>query len=228
MPLGRPTGSGTPFFCKTCRITTLLKKSHLKGVAHRQNGRIRALLNKPCISFSEIGRRLGLTRERVRQIAEQFYQETGRQRQRACAINNPQYKLPSDSLASQAEKVCREKGFSFQFVSRQFGRRFSPNAAIIANEKCALRHCSERKNGNIVIRKPLLNAEDSKFMLTPMPDGRWLIVPRSKWPDKSTEFQPAALLRPGGKSKRHDWRAYIDAWHLLGVLSKHKDVLPSV
>jgi hypothetical protein len=53
-------------------------------------------------------------------------------------------------------------------------------------------------------------------MLSYMPDGRWLVVPRSKWPKgTSTEFQPAALQKPGGKSKRHDWPAYIDAWHLL-------------
>ena len=216
MSAGRPKGSGTPFSCETCKITTLLKTIHLKSVGHRQNRRIRALLRQPCISFSEIGRRLGLSRERVRQIANQYYQETGRQRQHACAISKP--KLPPNCLALQAEKVCREKGLAFQFAGRPFdGRQFSASAAIIANEKCVLRRCSARKNGNIVVRKPRSNADDVKFMLMPMPEIRWLIVPKSKWPNKSTEFQSGALRRPGATCRRHDWRAYIDAWHLLGA-----------
>lgn len=217
MPVGRPKNSGTAFFCETCKITTLVKRSHLRSVAHRQNGRIRALLNRPCITFSEIGRRLGVSRERVRQIAERFCPATGRQRQYTCAINSPP-KLPSNCLALKAERVCREKGLQFQFAGISAGnrRRLCTSAAVIENEKCVLRRCSERENGNIVIRRPGLTAEDSKFLLSPMPDGRWLIVPRSKWPNGTmTEFCPGALERPGRKDKRHDWRAYIDAWYLL-------------
>lgn len=217
MPVGRSKTWGTPFFCETCKITTLVKRSHLRSVAHRQNGRIRALLNQPCIAFSEIGRRLGVSRERVRQIADRFCPETGRQRQYTCAINNPP-KLPSNCLALRAEKVCREKGLPFQFVNRTNGirQRLSTNAAIIANEKCLLRRSAERENGNIVVRRPALGPEDAAFLLSYMPDGRWLIIPKDKWPRTgSTEFRPGDLQRPGGKSKRHDWPGYIDAWHLL-------------
>lgn len=217
MPGGRPTGSGSPFFCRTCKITTLLKKVHLRSVGHRQNGRIRALLNTPCITFSEVGRRVGVSRERVRQIADRFCQETGRQRQHVCAINQGRNKLPADCLAVRAEEVCREKGLPFQFANYAVNGSRLPSkiTAIIGNEKCLLRRSSERKNGNIVVRKPLSNDKDATFMLSPLRDGRWLIVPRSKWPHRSTEFKPGVLLRPGGKSNRHDWPAYIDAWHLL-------------
>jgi hypothetical protein len=217
MSAGRPKGSGTPFFCRTCQITSLLKTIHLKSVGHRQNRRIRALLKQPCISFSEIGRRLGVSRERVRQIADRFCPETGRQRQYSCAINNPP-NLPSNCLALRAEKVCREKGIPFQFARRLIGVRLWPstNAAIIANQKCLLRHSPERENGNIVLRRPTCDHKDFKFLLSPLTDGRWMIIPKAKWPGGgSTEFRPGDLRRPGGKSKRHDWPAYIDAWHLL-------------
>ena len=216
MATGRPKGSGSPFFCETCKITTLVKRIHLRSVAHRQNRRIRALLSKPCIRFTEVGRRVGVSKERVRQIADKFCQATGRQRQLACAIITP-YKLPSNCLALKAEKVCREKGLQFQFTGIPIGnrRKLFASLAIIENEKCVLRRSSERRNGNIVVRKPGITAKDANFMLSPISEGRWLIIPRSKWPRASTEFKPGELQKPGGKSKRHDWPAYIDAWHLL-------------
>jgi hypothetical protein len=217
MPPGRPKNSGSLFFCKACKFTTPAKTSHLKSVAHRANKRIRAWLKKPCISFSEIGRRLGLTRERVRQIAEKFCQETGRERQQACAINRLSLQLSSNCLAMKAENLCRKRGLQFQLTEREgHGHQLSTRSVIIENQKSVLRRCSVRKNRNIVIHKPALNAKDAEFMLSYMPDGRWLVVPRSKWPrGASTEFQPAPLEKPGAKGRRHDWRAFIDAWHLL-------------
>lgn len=218
MAVGRPKGTGSPFFCRNCQITTLLKKAHLKSVAHKQNRRLRALLQKPCITFSEIGRRLGLTRERVRQLAEKLGAQTGRERQYVCAINEHPA-LPPDCLALKAEKVCQEKGLRFQFEDgggAGYRRRLSTHSAVIEGKKCLLRHSSGRPNGNIVVRRPEHSTKDADFLLSYVPDGRWLIIPKGKWPrGESTEFQSNDLLNPGGKSKRHDWPAYIDAWHLL-------------
>jgi hypothetical protein len=219
MALGRPKGAGTPFFCRNCQITTLLKKAHLKSVAHLQNRRFRALFQKPCISFSEIGRRLGLTRERVRQLAERFGAQTGRERQYVCAVNERPGLLPPDCLALKAEKICQEKGLRFEFADgpgRGYRRLSAHSVVVIEGQKCVLRHSTQRESGNIMVRKPERSAKDAAFLLSYVPDGRWLIIPKDRWPrSESTEFRPSGLQKPGAKTKRHDWPSYIDAWSLL-------------
>ena len=60
---------------------------HTKGVFHKQSGRIRALLAENCLTFTEIGSRLGVTRERVRQIAKILETAPGVERMKTCTLN---------------------------------------------------------------------------------------------------------------------------------------------
>src|SRR5215471_15718200 len=53
---------------------------HRLSIYHRQHRRILGLLSRDSLSFADIGVRLGITRERVRQIARQLGMASGRQR----------------------------------------------------------------------------------------------------------------------------------------------------
>src|SRR5215475_14968682 len=57
------------------------QRYHRLSVYHRQHRRIWGLLSSDSLSFADIGVRLGITRERVRQIARQLGMASGRQRQ---------------------------------------------------------------------------------------------------------------------------------------------------
>src|SRR6267154_1467950 len=57
-------------FCQTCRFELSKRgfKRHTLSVVHRKGKLIRAMLERDCITHAEIARRIGLTRERVRQL----------------------------------------------------------------------------------------------------------------------------------------------------------------
>jgi hypothetical protein len=61
---------------------------HRLSVYHRQHRTIRGLLSNKALSFADIGDRLGITRERVRQIARQLGMESGLQRREQRALRN--------------------------------------------------------------------------------------------------------------------------------------------
>jgi hypothetical protein len=60
---------------------------HGLSVYHRQHRRIKGLLSNDSLSFADIGDRLGITRERVRQIAQQLGRATGRERREQHAMD---------------------------------------------------------------------------------------------------------------------------------------------
>lgn len=61
-------------------------KFHRKGVLHRNYKRITTLLAIDCMSFDEIGKRVGVTRERMRQFAKILNVTPGNKRRTICAI----------------------------------------------------------------------------------------------------------------------------------------------
>src|SRR6266478_2863309 len=69
-------------YCQTCRFQLDKRgfKRHTLSVLHRKGKLIRAMLERNCITHAEIARRIGLTRERVRQLALQMGFADGRSR----------------------------------------------------------------------------------------------------------------------------------------------------
>src|SRR5260370_13394296 len=75
-------------YCKTCRLQLHKRgfKRHTLSVLHRKGKLIRAMLERNCITHAEIARRIGLTRERVRQLALQMGFADGRSRHAICRM----------------------------------------------------------------------------------------------------------------------------------------------
>src|SRR5207245_11633779 len=75
-------------YCQTCRLQLDKRgfKRHTLSVVHRKGKLIRAMLERNCITHAEIARRIGLTRERVRQLALQLGFADGRSRHAICRM----------------------------------------------------------------------------------------------------------------------------------------------
>lgn len=189
------------------------------SILDRAERRIRILLQNPCVTYAEIGRRLGVTRERIRQIHDDMFAEeanTGRVRMHVCALNKPKQPLPKNCLAFRLKEKCQSLGLTFQVVyargslSRQ--RVPLPTEAIVNGHLCRLQ-TARLIRGYISISR--WRVKKFAFCLSLLlDDGRWIIRP----PDRAyrTMFVEKAFTENlGAYSDKHDWPEYIEAWHLL-------------
>lgn len=189
------------------------------GILHTSEKRIRILLRNPCISYAEIGRRLGVTRERIRQVHDGLFVEevnTGRVRQHVCAVTKPKHPLPKNCLAFRLKEKCECLGFNFQPVycrgslARQ--RIPIPNEGIVNGHLCRLQ-TARLVRGYISISR--WRVKKFAFCLSWfIDDGRWIIRPPDRF-ERTMFVEKAFTEKPGAYSDRHDWPEYIEAWHLL-------------
>lgn len=203
------------------------KSRHRKSVYHRQYRRIEALLSKPCVNFAEIGRRVGVSREYVRQIYTNILgRGTGREREVVCAVNF------NKTASKNATKFISPDAVEFWAK------------AVKAGYECALVPCvspsTYRESYNrrvltvngqtVLIRKTITHLQDkyltifgpktdAAFAAYHMPDKRWLILPRDKWPRNTTQFAAElseyAITRSLRRPFAINYRDYIENWDLL-------------
>jgi hypothetical protein len=113
---GVPKRTSVPMVCSLCGSAvrgTVGIMQHQRGTRCQNGARLKALLAEGCLTFSQIGQRLGLTRERIRQIAKNMGFESGRERMSTCTLKK---KLSRRQAAIQKRladilAVCSEKGF---------------------------------------------------------------------------------------------------------------------
>src|SRR5438445_12572050 len=92
-------------YCQTCRLQFDKRGfwRHALSVFHRKAKLIRAMLERNCITHAEIARRIGLTRERVRQLALQMGFAEGRSRHAICRMERRKRAM-SESLLEAARR----------------------------------------------------------------------------------------------------------------------------
>src|SRR5215467_10781803 len=102
-------------YCETCRFEVKKRgfKRHTLSVFHRKAKLIRAMLERNCITHAEIARRIGVTRERVRQLALLMGFAAGRSRHAICRMERRKKEM--SEFFVEAEK----RGFPVE----PFGRR---------------------------------------------------------------------------------------------------------
>jgi hypothetical protein len=106
---------------------------HRRSVYHRQHRRIRGLLSNDSLSFADIGDRLGITRERVRQIARQLGMTSGRQRREQHALHQ---RIPAwHERRGYRELIAKGKEFGYTVtpsrVDSPEGWRFQARIVVI-------------------------------------------------------------------------------------------------
>jgi hypothetical protein len=164
------------------------------------------MLERDCITHAEIARRIGLTRERVRQLALLMGFAAGRSRHAICRMERRKKEMPEFFLQAQ------KRGFEVE----PLGTR----SAYINGKLCVQRNACWHDVGNsgykytfLSIRQPTVRFDICAWKL---PDGRFLILPKKLTGFRQTTFNPEESERLGTNSSSHYYRDYIERWSLLG------------
>ena len=174
---------------------------------------VKMFLDENKLNFSEIGARFGVTRERIRQLADAMGYEGGHDRNYVRALGKRELKPATVAFMQAASKHEIE----VEEVHKS-------NGLILANmNTCFLREavsCKWHSRGGRYIYDLIRiygPRGDAKFCAWHLPDGRFLIMPYMYWPSKNTYFrlEESADGRKGNYGSRHHYRDCIEAWHLL-------------
>src|SRR6266403_2638823 len=169
-------------YCQTCqlKISESVFKRHSLSVVHRKGKLIRAMLERDCITHAEIARRIGLTRERVRQLALLMGFADGRSRHAICRMERRKKEMAEFFLEAQ------KRGFAVE----PLGTR----SAYINGKLCIQRQAcwhdvgsKEHKYTFLSIRQPTVRCDICAWKL---PDGRFLILPKKIPGYRQTTFEP--------------------------------------
>jgi hypothetical protein len=154
----------------------------------------------------------GVSRERVRQIDLRHSGRTGRERKARNKLDRAFDRWRSIPFVNAA--ITR--GLSVSPIVSDYGR-YSPIACLVSEKVVALRTASRnsRYYRYVHIYRPGIECSFAAYTLPD--DLGFLIIPEIAYPRKGIDFaieEPTGNRR-GSLGKRHDWRTYINAWHLL-------------
>src|SRR5258708_6100735 len=195
-------------YCQTCRLELHKRgfKRHTLSVVHRKGKLIRAMLELNCITHAEIARRIGVTRERVRQRALQMGFADGRSRHAICRMERRRKKMAEFFVEAQ------KRGFAVEPLGRK--------SAYINGKLCVQRNASWHEIGKsghkynyLSIRQPSGRFDICAWKL---PDGHFLILPKKLAGFTQTTFNPEESEYLVTASSSHYYREYIERWSLLG------------
>jgi len=198
----------TKRYCQTCRVQLDKRgfKLHTLSVVHRKAKLLRAMLERNCITHAEIARRLGVTRERVRQLALHMGFADGRSRHAICRMERRKKEMAEFFLEAQ------KRGFAVEPLG--------PRSAYINGKLCLQRNAcwhdieqNEHKYTYLSIRQPGVRFDICAWKL---PDGRFLILPKQLTGFRQTTFNPEESESLGTNSSSHYYRQHIERWSLLG------------
>ena len=201
-------------YCQICRLEVdkSFFKRHTLSVVHRKAKLIRAMLERNCITHAEIARRIGLTRERVRQRALQMGFADGRSRHAVCRMERRRKEMAEFFVEAQ------KRGFAVEPLGAK--------SAYINGKLCVQRKAcwhdirkSEQKYTYLSIRPPKGGFD---FCAWKLPDGRFLILPKKLAGFRQTTFNPEESERLGTASSSHYYRQHIERWSLLGRPGRSK------
>lgn len=194
-------------YCQTCRFAVDERRFnlHTRSIVHRKAKLIRAMLERNCITHADISRRIGVTRERVRQLALQMGFADGRSRHAICRMERRQRTLAAFFVEAQ------KRGFQVE----PFGTRNAYINGKICFQRQACWHTIGRdkyKYKYLSIHRPAGRFDICAWKL---PDGRFLILPEKLVDFKQTTFNPKESDYQGTDTSSHYYREYIERWSLL-------------
>src|SRR5260370_25336897 len=193
---------------KTCRLEREKRgfKRHTLSVVHRKGKLIRAMLERDCITHAEIAGRIGLTRERVRQLALKMGFADGRSRHAICRMERRKKEMAEFFVQAQ------KRGFEVELLGTR--------TAYINGKLCIQRKAcwhdvgrGEYKYTYLSIRQPRSRFDICAWKL---PDGRFLILPKKLTGFRQTTFNPEQISHHATPNSSHYYRQHIERWSLLG------------
>ena len=193
-------------------------RHHRLSVYHRHYRRIRDLLSKDSLSFAKIGERFGITRERVRQIAQQLGRASGRERREQHTMDKRMSTWHERKGHRELVAKCKELGYTVtpSRVDSPDGWRFQARNVVINGWRAHIVYI-RTKDRYLAFRRSVVPAD---FYVGISPIG-FFIFPAKVWRTfpEGTWFSPIPCPsgQPGfNHSDRHDYLNYLEAWKLLG------------
>ena len=194
------------------------RRHHRLSVYHRHYRRIKNLLSKDSLSFAEIGERVGITRERVRQIAQQLGGASGRERREQHAMDKRMSAWHERKGHRELVAKCKELGYTVtpSRVDSPDGWRFEARNVVINGWRAHIVYI-RTKDRYLLFRRSDVPAD---FYVGISPIG-FFIFPSKVWktfPER-TSFSPIPCpmgRRGATHPHRHDYLNYLEAWKLLG------------
>lgn len=169
--------------------------------------RIDALLDRQCLTYAEIGRRVGLSRERIRQIDLKKHNRRGTQRKDMCILPPPE--PPSCEFVSE----CERQGMAVRADVRPDGYVPRSSSVFVNGWRVGIRFAHEERDG--VFRfGPSRMVQCIDFLVYQIPNGDYLIVPMTGQPMPIGRFiaNPKRKLRSTG-----NWQIYRNRWDSLAT-----------
>ena len=152
---------------------------HRKSVLHREYKRIIALLNRPCMTFNVIADRIGVSRERVRQIAGELDVARGYDRMVVCTLTRKQLewqKYVKTSLLGELIEELNRQGVEWRYAPAVL-TLWKKSYLIVSGRLVKLKQAWPSPDGRPYYRA---TAGDKTAYATvyKMPKGEgWMIVP---------------------------------------------------
>jgi hypothetical protein len=193
--------------------------------------RLRSLLDDPKITYGDIAKQLGVTKQRIGQLAKEFG-VNGRQRERERISRRPPF-ITKDDYPSAVKAVIRairhcgiqvQPYTSMQRTQPRVGRQ--SHKLILANGSlCSIQVRKGHKlrlQGRDYVRFDICGeTKRAKFALWGIKNGGALklyVVPLNHLRNALSVYLPVEGKYAVGSSKkpRKDWTRYEAAWHLLG------------
>lgn len=201
--------------------------AHERSVFHRNHKRIKALLANDCMTYTKIGKRFGVSRERIRQIHKLIDSTYTPDKHRGiiCTIDRHERQVHESvkdiPLLAQLKAVCEKEGLFFGAVETNKSGKYlaKEQRAMINGKLCSVMsasvytHC---KNLWYYIRVHLSTQEICSFHLRFLKDdGIWLVLPSGVPPTIYILPERNRKRRFETLAKKYDWTQYFNAWHLL-------------
>jgi hypothetical protein len=205
---------------------------HRAGSLHKNARRIRALLSTPCITLQNIGDRIGISRERVRQIARSVGIDTSNAARRSVCVVNKYNRLQATSYPKYAPRGLQEKIDNFRnrgweiivpLTKDKVSKRLSTKTLLVngyttqvsviskafrPDKKC---HVYYYHTG-----KPRRKADFYIYHISPKNDT--YIVPASYFEETSVEnvYIPYARIENYNNIPQRNWSQWLENWGQLG------------
>lgn len=199
--------------CKRCgvRVAESLMWKHRRSLLHRRYHEIKRHFERNVLSLARLAARYGVTREWVSQAAERLGYP-GRSRQKARTLR----KLQSSPKLQKLLEELRAQGVNASpIVSKKAGGNITvPKRRVLVNGRvCTVVKAIVRNERLLTLHYQATYPVD--FVLVRMPEY-WLVFPADEAPRDTMIVAPhLPRLAAGAGGCRHDWKKYINAWHLL-------------
>ena len=212
--------------CECGQIIADIKSSlHFTGVRHRRYKTVVHLLNSTCLNYSDIAERLGVSRERIRQIAGSVTGKTTRERRSSCHVSRAFQRWH----AHPNTQFLLQHGLDVRPVMLKYPNKIYavPSNTIfrVGQKRILVKQMYGSRTalpGRAVRVTPIREDAQGKidFVASPSPLGAF-VFPAGDHPPRGTIFVVEPKQKPGGKRNRHDWPKYREAWHLITECSTH-------